>query len=293
MNKILLMLFLLAAFAQPAFAKVNVVATLPWIGSIVSEIGKDRVEVTTLVKPGQDPHALEPRPSMILASRKADIIAYNGLDLEIGYLPVIIESSRNPKIQPGRIGNLDCSKYVQVMERNMSVDRSMGDVHPLGNPHYHFSPKNILRIAEGIAGTLSQVDPANAQIYSANLVAFRQKLGAKLSEWNTKQVKGKEFVAYHKLFEYLADEFGFEIVGYVEPKPGIPPTPGHIKNLIETMKTARPDAILTTVYYPRRDVEFLSERTGVRYITIPHDVGVVPGASDWFLLMDHVLTLLE
>jgi len=292
--KIILMSFaLLAVFAQSAYAKVNVVTTLPWIGSIVSELGRDRVEVTAFVKTGQNPHSLEPRPSMILAARKADIIAYNGLDLELGYLPVIIESSRNPKIQHGRPGNLDCSRYVQALEKNLSVDRSMGDVHPLGNPHYHFSPKNILRVAEGIAGTLSQVDPANARIYSANLAVFREKLGRKLSEWNAKQVKGKAFVAYHRLFEYLADEFGFALAGYVEAKPGIPPAPGHVKNLIETMKTAKPDAILTTVYHPRKDVEYLSERTGVRQIIVPHDVGVVPAASDWFSLMDQVLALLE
>lgn len=293
MKKTLLMVFLLAAFAQPAFAKVHVVATLPWIGSIVSELGGNLVEVTTLIKPSRNPHSLEPRPSMILAARKADIIAYNGLDLEIGYLPVIIESSKNPNIQPGRIGNLDCSRYVQALGKNLSVDRSMGDVHPLGNPHYHFSPKNILRVAEGIAETLSQVDPANARIYSANLAVFREKLGRKLSEWNAKQVKGKAFVAYHRLFEYLADEFGFALAGYVEAKPGIPPAPGHVKNLIETMKTAKPDAILTTVYYPRKDVEYLSEKTGVRQIIVPHDVGATPAASDWFSLMDRVLALLE
>lgn len=129
------------AFATPAFAKLNIVATLPFIGSIVKEVGKDKVDVTTLVKPSQDPHYVEAKPSMILAARKADIIMYNGLDLEIGYLPRIIESSNNPKIQPGKVGNFDCSQFVTVIEKPASVDRSMGDVHPLGNPHYLFSPK--------------------------------------------------------------------------------------------------------------------------------------------------------
>ena len=143
MRKTAVLLIALLLFATPAFAKVKVVATLPWIGSVANEIGKGQVEVTTLVKPNQDPHMVEARPSMILATRNADILMYNGLDLEIGYLPVLIESSRNPNIQPGKPGNFDCSHFVTVLEKPVSVDRSMGDVHPLGNPHYHYSPAGI------------------------------------------------------------------------------------------------------------------------------------------------------
>ena len=159
MKRIALVALFYFFLTSPSFAKINVVATLPWIGSIASDLGKDRINVTTLVKPSQDPHLIEAKPSMILASRKADIIMYNGLDLEIGYLPLLIESSRNPKIQPGQKGNFDCSRYVTVLEKPVSVDRSMGDVHPLGNPHYHFSPGNIGRIVDGMAQVLSEIDP--------------------------------------------------------------------------------------------------------------------------------------
>ena len=153
MKRIMIMVLLCSSVlsAYPCFAKLNVVATLPWIGSIASDLGKDRINVTALVKPNQDPHQIEAKPSMILAARKADILIYNGLDLEIGYLPLLIESSKNPKIQPGKPGNFDCSRFVSVIEKPTAVDRSLGDVHPLGNPHYHLSPGNMRAIVDGMA----------------------------------------------------------------------------------------------------------------------------------------------
>jgi zinc/manganese transport system substrate-binding protein len=265
---------------------VNVVATLPWIGSIASEIGKDRVNVKTLVKPGQDPHQIEAKPSMILAVRKADIIMYNGLDLEIGYLPLLIESSRNPAVQPGRPGNFDCSHYVQVLEKPVAVARSMGDVHPLGNPHYHMSPGNVSRIAEGMAQALSRIDPANGGLYIDNNAAFQKRLREKQAEWSRVAARGKKFVAYHKFFEYLARDGGFEIIGYIEEKPGIPPSAAHMKALLDLLRAARPDAILTTAYQETKAPSYLSETSGVRLVVVPHEVGSTPEAKDWFSLMD-------
>jgi len=292
MRKTAILLIALFPFATPAFAKVKVVATLQWIGSVANEIGKDQVEVATLVKPNQDPHLVEARPSMILAARKADILMYTGLDLEIGYLPVLIESSRNPGIQPGRPGNFDGSHFVTVLEKHVSVDRSMGDVHPLGNPHYHYSPRNILAVAEGMAGALSTLDPSHADAYKANLSAFREKVRTKQREWRALPVKGRRFIAYHKLFEYLADDFGFTIAAYVEPKPGIPPSAGYIERLIGTIRESRPDGILTTPLYGRKEVDFLARKTGVRGVILPHDVGATPGAKDWFSFMDQTLSAL-
>ena len=292
MRKTAILLIALLLSATPAFAKVKVVATLPWIGSVANEIGKEQVEVTTLVKPNQDPHMVDARPSMILATRKADILMYNGLDLEIGYLPVLIESSRNPNIQPGKPGNFDGSHFVTVLEKPVSVDRSMGDVHPLGNPHYHYSPSRILSVAEGMAGALSAIDPSHADAYKANLSAFREKVRARQKEWSALPTKGRRFVAYHKLFEYLAADFGFTITAYVEPKPGIPPSAGYIERLIETIRTSRPDGILTTPIYGHKEVDFLAGKTGVRGIVLPHDVGAVSGAKDWFSFMDLTLSAL-
>ncbi len=291
MKRYLLAFLMVLLLTTPALAKVNVVATLPWIGSIAKEIGKDKLNITTLVKPSQDPHFAEAKPSMILAARKADIIMYNGLDLEVGYLPRIIESSNNPKIQPGKIGNLDCSQFVSVIEKPVSVDRSMGDVHPLGNPHYHFSPKNILKVAEGISVVLSQLDAGNAAFYKSNLQSFRERLITKEKQWGSRPLRGKKFVAYHRLFEYLAREFGFQIIAYVEPKPGIPPSAGYLTELVELIKRSKPDAILATEANGKKESEALGRKTGMKVIILPHDVGN-PGAQDWFSLMDTIINSL-
>lgn len=294
MRKLFLILLSLA-IATPAFAGINVVATLPWIGSLAKEIGKDKVSVTTLVKPTQDPHTVEAKPSMILAGRKADIIMYNGLDLEIGYLPLIMESSKNPRIMPGRPGNFDCSKFVTVIDKHAHVERSMGDVHPLGNPHYHYSPSTIIRIVKGMTNALADMDPSNATYYRANYKTFSAKFAKREKQWRSQSqsLVGNRYVAYHKLFEYLAAEYGFKIVAYVEPKPGIPPSAAHIEALVERMKAIKPDGILTTSFYGKRESETIALKTGVKVVILPADVGSMPGTADWFLFMDKVLATLH
>jgi len=292
-KKYIVSFLIVIGLSTPACAKLNVVATLPWIGSLAEEIGKDKVSVKVLVKPSQDPHYIEAKPSMILAARNADIMMFNGLDLEIGYLPLLIESSRNTKIQPGHAGNFDCSRFVQVVEKYRNVDRSMGDVHPLGNPHYHYSPSNMLRVARGMTQELTSMDNGNASFYRSNLAAFEEKLRNKQAQWRQTPLSGKKFVSYHKLFEYMADEFGFQIIAYVEPKPGIPPSAGHIEYLVETMKRSRPDGILSTPAHGVKEAAALSQKTGVKTITLPHDVGSVPNTKDWFSFMDRVLSALK
>jgi zinc/manganese transport system substrate-binding protein len=286
-------LFLSLLLTTPALAGLNVVATLPWIGSLAREIGGDQVRVTTLVKPNQDPHLVEAKPSMILAGRKADILMYNGLDLEIGYLPLILESARNPKIVPGKPGNFDCSRFVNIIDKPTMVDRSMGDMHPLGNPHYYFSPANVLRVVQGMTDALAELDRANADYYRQNLKAFSAKFDQKQMKWQALGLKGKKFVAYHKLFEYLAADSGFRIVGYVEPKPGIPPSAAHVESLIESMKNDRPDGILTTSYYGKKESESIGGKTGVKVILLPGDVGAMERTDDWFSFMDMVLAALR
>jgi zinc/manganese transport system substrate-binding protein len=280
-------------FISPSFAEVNIVATLPWIGGIVREIGGDKVKITVLVKPNQDAHFIEAKPSMILSASKADIIMYNGLDLEVGYLPLIINSSRNSKIQLGQKGNLDCSKYIAPIERlEGNIDRSMGDVHPFGNPHYHLSPKNILNVAEGMTQVLSDVDTPNSEYYRAEFVSFKERLMERQKKWDD-SLKGKRFIAFHKYFEYLSEESGFQIIGYIEPMPGIPPSSAHLKNLIEEINRTKPDGLITTAYYGKRETEFLSQKTGVRVIVVPHDVGCRKDIKDWFALMDKAIESLK
>jgi len=288
--KIILLWLLLVLFpANPVFAKLNVVATLPWIGSIVNEIGQDKVNLKVLVKASQDPHYVEAKPSMILAVRKADVLFYNGLDLEIGYLPVLTESSRNPKIQLGTRGNVDCSQFVDVIEQPTKIDRSMGDVHPYGNPHYHLSPKNIEKVALGITQVLSNIDTKNADFFKSNMSVFTKKLHEKEAKWRKSKLKSKKYIAYHKIFEYLADEFNLTIVGYIEPKPGIPPSINHTKRLIDTMNEQDVRTVLTTPIYPRKEADFIAEKTNATVIVLPHDVGSMEGIKDWFDLMDTIL----
>jgi zinc/manganese transport system substrate-binding protein len=293
MRNLLSALFITLMIAAPACAELNIVATLPWIGSVVKEIGKDKVTVTTLVKPHQNPHNVEAKPSMILAVRKAELIMFNGLDLEIGYLPLLIEASRNSGLMPGKPGNFDCSRFVKVIERPLAVDRSMGDVHPLGNPHYYFSPANILRIAGGMTDRLAGMDGANAEFYRTNYKNFAERLKLKQKQWDAVPLKGKKFVAYHKLFEYLTVEYGFQLLGYLEPKPGIPPSAAHIEVLLQTIKRDRPDGILTTLHYGKKESESVSRRSGLKVIILPNDVGSMPGTDTWFAFMDKVLALLK
>ena len=292
MKNIALTLFILIALAAPANAAVKVVATLPWIGSIAKDIGQHKVTVTTLVKSSQDPHSIEARPSMIAAMRQADIAMYNGLDLEVGYLPILIESSKNREIQTGRAGNFNASVYVDALEKQSVADRSNGDVHPLGNPHYHLSPKNIKRVATGMGDALASVDHANAAFYKANAAAFVKKVEQKQKEWAGRQLKKKPFFAQHKFFEYLAGEYGFPVLAYLEEKPGIPPSSAHIERLISNAAMLHPRAVLTTDYHGPGHAKFFSSKTGVKTVIVPHDVGAA-GTKDWFSLMDAVFKSLE
>ena len=292
MNNTVLTLLLLIILVAPANAAVKVVATLPWIGSIARDIGQNNVTVTTLIKSSQDPHSIEAKPSMIAAMRQADIAMYNGLDLEVGYLPILIESSRNPAIQPGKSGNFNASVYVSAIEKPAAADRSHGDVHPLGNPHYHLSPKSIKRVAIGMGDALAAVDHANAASYKANAAAFVKKVELKQKEWAGRQLKKKPFFAQHKFFEYLAGEYGFPVLAYLEEKPGIPPSSAHIERLIANAAMLHPRAILTTDYHGPGQAKFFSSKTGVRTVVVPHDVGAA-GTRDWFSLMDAVFKALE
>jgi zinc/manganese transport system substrate-binding protein len=292
MQRILLMLVLFISCAVPAHASLRIVATLPWIGSLARDIGRDKVEVTVLVKPAQDPHSIEAKPSMIATARRADLIAYNGLDLEVGYLPILVESSRNPAIQAGKSGNLNCSIFIEAIEKMPGVDRSHGDVHPLGNPHYHLSPANVRRVALGMAERLATLAPQDAAFFRRNAADFVTRLDNRQKIWKNKGLKGQQYVAGHKFFEYLATDYGFRITGYLEPKPGIPPTSAHLNSLISAMKAAHPKAILTTAYESRHEAAFVSSRTGVKNVQVPHDVGA-GGTKDWFELMDAIIKALE
>ncbi|MDO8445023.1 MAG: metal ABC transporter substrate-binding protein [Deltaproteobacteria bacterium] len=284
-------LLMLSIFSTASFAEVNVVATLPWIGSVAKEIGKEKINVAVLVKSGQDPHFVEAKPSMIVAAKNADIIMYNGLELEIGYLPLIITSSRNPKIQPGQKGNLDCSISVNVIEMaKTDLDRSMGDVHASGNPHYHLSPDNVLKAAKTISERLSSIDGGNSDFYRSRFDIFEKGLREKMKEWDERMapLKGKKVILYHRDMNYLMERYGIGVVGYIEPKPGIPPTPKHLQSLIEAGKREGVSAVLVNTYFERRSPSFVADKIGVKMLMLPIDVFGVPEARDYISLMDYV-----
>src|SRR5574341_542011 len=225
----LLVMISLFVSAEDALAKVRIVGSIPGFAAIAQEIGGDKVEVTSLSKGYQDPHFVDAKPSLILVLNKADLLLYAGLELEIGWLPPLITGARNSKILPNNIGNLDCSTLISnILEvPTTKIDRSMGDIHPGGNPHYMLDPRNGIVIAKGIAERLKQIDPKNTSYYDEHLKDFVGHLDTKIKEWDEKlnPYKGTQIITYHKSWTYFIDWAGFEEVGNVEPKPGIPPSP--------------------------------------------------------------------
>src|SRR5688500_15114729 len=222
-------------------AELNVVASLPDFGAIAEAIGGKAVEVTTIARGSEDTHFVDARPSFVRVLNKADLLIEGGADLETGWLPTLVTAARNAKIQGTGKGHLVLSKFVKVLDvPTAPVDRSMGDVHPTGNPHYWLDPRNGKLIAEKIAATLSELDPKNAETYSKNLEAFTKKLDEKWPEWQKKleALRGAKVITYHKTYEYLAAAFGLEVIAQLEPKPGIEPSATHIAQLVQRAKEA-------------------------------------------------------
>jgi len=281
-----------ALWALPARAAVRVVASIPTLGSFAKEVGGDRVEVVSLGKGYQDPHFVEPKPSLMVELNKADLLVYVGLDLEIGWLPPLVLGSRNPKIQNGEPGNLDCSQAIPVLDvPTTKVDRSMGDIHPQGNPHYWLPPANAKLLAKEIAQRLEQIDSAGKAEYEKNLAAFDAKVDAKEKEWAplVAKMKGAKVATYHKSWSYVSQWLGMTEIGYVEPKPGIPPDPEHLVRLIHEMKAQHATLLLMEDFYNRRTASLVAEKAGAKLLDLPTDVGATPEVKDWFTLVDTVL----
>jgi zinc/manganese transport system substrate-binding protein len=285
----------LLLFATPAAAKVRVVTSIETLASLARAVGGDRVEVQALGKGYADPHFIEPKLSLVTVLNRADLLAYVGLELEVGWLPGLVTQSRNPRIQAGQPGHLDCSTIIPVQDiPTQKVDRSMGDIHPRGNPHYWIPPDNALRIAQELANRLAAIDPDGAGGYSANLKRFREEVGRRLPGWNeqAKKVRGQKIVTYHKSWGYVSSWLGLQEVGYVEPKPGVPPSPQHLANLIALMKREGVRLVLVEMFYSRRTADLVAAKAGARLLSMPADVGAFPAISDWFKIVDAVLATL-
>lgn len=270
-------LLLATLAAGPAEAELRVVASIPDLGAVAREIGGGRVEVVVLSLPTQDPHWVDARPNLALELSKADLLLYAGMELEIGWLPTLIVGSRNTSIQSGATGNLDCSRFVQPMEvPAQRVDRSMGDVHPLGNPHYFYDPRAMLKVVAGIGEKLAELDPAGAAEHRAGARKLAAKIEAQLGPWaaTLAAAKGARFVDYHHAWPYVADWLGLVLVGDIEPRPGIPPSPAHVARLIGQAKSQGVQVVLQEVYHPPTTAQLLAQKTGAQVV-------VVPGGADF------------
>jgi zinc/manganese transport system substrate-binding protein len=288
---------MLAALAAPAFAqgKLNVVAATEDLASIGREIGGDHITIDSIAKGYQDPHFVEAKPSFILKLQRADVLIVVGRELEIGWLPPLIQQSRNSKVQPGADGYLDASLNVQILEMPTGqITRAMGDVHPLGNPHYWLDPENGKKIGKEIADKFAQLRPNDRAYFEQRLADFTGRLDAAEKRWLQQMApyKGTKIVTYHRSFPNFAERFGLEIVGYVEPRPGIPPTPQHTLDLINEMKRQNIKLVLVEPYFDLKTPNAIGQQTGAEVLVMPPSVGGVKETTDYFKLFDYDINLL-
>ncbi len=297
MKHTLLCVAALLVASAPAFAqgKLNVIATTEDLASIAREVGGDRISIDSIAKGYQDPHFVEAKPSFILKLQRADVLIAVGRELEIGWLPPLTQQSRNGKIQPGAEGYLDASLDVEILEiPTGQITRAMGDVHPLGNPHYWLDPENGKRIAKEIADKFSQLRPGDRAIFQQRLADFTSRLDAAEKGWLAKMApyKGTKVVTYHRSLPNFAKRFDLDIVGYVEPRPGIPPTPQHTLDLINEMKRQNVRLVLVEPYFDLKTPNAVGRETGAQVVVFPPSVGGVKEVTDYFKLFDYDINLL-
>ena len=289
--QIFLSLLFMLGWATAAHAKLNIVASTPDVGSIAKEIGKDKIEVMSIAKPTEDPHFVDAKPSFIVKLNKADMLIDGGLHLEIGWLPNLVVGARNKKILAGENGYLVASAGVPIMEVPTSADRAMGDVHPMGNPHFMLDPANGKIVATHICDRLCQIDASNCAYYEDNLKGFLKRLDQKLSEWQKtlEPFRGTKIVTYHKTFSYFANRFNLNVAGTLEPKPGIPPSPTHINSLIPMMKNEGVKLILIEPFRERKTPEFAASQTGAKIVVFPIMVGGQKEVEDYLSIFDYTI----
>src|SRR3954471_16486793 len=282
--------------SAPAQAKqLYVVTSTTDMAALAQEVGGDKIKVESIAKGYQDPHFVEAKPSFLLKLRQADLLIAVGLDLEIGWLPPLVTQSGNSRIQPGGAGYLDASQFAEILEKPTGqVSRAMGDVHPLGNPHYWLDPDNGRRIAKGIAAKLSEMDPSNASYFQQRFQDFDKRLTDAEKRWEQQMAayKGRKVVSYHKSLPNFAKHFGLNVVGYVEPRPGIPPSPAHTMELMSQMKREGVKIILVEPYFDLKTPNSIARETGGQVVVLLPSVGGEEQASDYFKLFDYDIQLL-
>ena len=290
--KNLSLVLLLAWWPSLAQAKLNVIVTTPDLAAVASEIGGVKIELSILARPTEDPHFVDAKPSFIVKLNRADALIEGGAELEVGWLPSLIEGARNPRIVSGAAGHIACHQGVQLLEVPATLDRSRGDIHAAGNPHFMMDPANARIVARHIADSFSQLDPSSAGVYRANLERFTGLLDAKLVEWQKLlgPFKGERIVAYHNSWPYFAERFGLKIDLFLEPKPGIPPSPAHLAELIGKMKEEKIRVIFVEPHLNRKTAETVARNTGATVLPVTQFPGGVKGTEGGYLqLMDYLV----
>jgi len=282
--------------AVPASADLKVATSLTDLASVAQFVGGKHVTAQSLCRGYEDPHFVPAKPSLMKAIQHADVFVSTGLELDGGWLPLVLPGSRNPKIQPGTKGFVDASQGVEVLEKpSGTVSRAEGDIHPLGNPHYYLDPKALEVVADHLAEVFSGLDPANATDYKANAKSFDERMETSLEKWEKElePYKGSPIVPYHKNFIYFIDRFGLKEFGDVEPKPGIPPTPRHIAELAEAMKNAGVKVVVYQPYYKADASNEVAKRAGGTAVEVASEVGGMPGTDDVFAKFDALVASLS
>jgi zinc/manganese transport system substrate-binding protein len=281
-------LFALSSALSPGARKLNVVTTTPDLGAIAREIGGDAVDVKTLAKPSEDPHFVDAKPSHIVTLNRADVLIEGGAELEVGWLPPLLESARNSRLAAGSPGLIIASQGIRMLEVPATLDRSRGDVHSLGNPHFFIDPLSAKIVAAHIAEQFSQVAPESAPLFRANLARFNAAVDAKYGEWQKMMApfKGTKIVTYHNDFLYFADRFKLVVVETLEPKPGIAPSPAHLAQVIARMNADNAHVILVQPYQNRKTAETVARQTNGVVLDVSQQPGAIKGTDTYVALMD-------
>jgi len=278
----------------PVSRKLNVVATTPDLAALAREIGGDAITVTALAKPTEDPHFVDAKPSHLVTLNRADVLIEGGAELELGWLPPLLDNARNDKIASGAPGRVVASQGIKMLEVPTTFDRAKGDVHSLGNPHFLLDPKNAEIVAGEIADHLARVDPSSAELFRSNLKRFNTSVEQRLTEWQAKLApyRGAKVVTYHKDFVYLAERFNLQIVETLEPKPGIAPSPAHLAQVVSAMQSTNAKVILVQPYQNRKTAETVARQTGAMVLDAPQQPGAIPGTATYFDVMDHLVQVI-
>ncbi|EDZ63226.1 ABC transporter, periplasmic substrate binding protein [Sulfurimonas gotlandica GD1] len=286
MNKFLILLLL----PLTLFAHMNIAVSYPYIGAITKSIGGEHINTVVLAKGNWDPHFVVPRPSLISKMRNADALIMNGGQLEIGWLPALLRRAGNPKTNVGSNSFLNLSHHVELINKPSSVDRANGDIHPDGNPHFHLDPQNIIVLAKTIQKFLISLDSEHADVYNKNYEQFSASWKENMKVWQEKMAnkKGMKVIQFHNNLAYFNKAYSLNNIGTIEPLPGIPPSSRHIIDTIKLINDEKPCCVLHDVYHSTKTAEFIREKTGIKIVLMPHDIGALDNIEDLTSLFDYL-----